>query len=134
MDWLRPPVGSLRRMAGVFAVTVPILVSGCAETSPLFQGGPASSESDAFHLDGGSYLLGWTVSAQTTSGCQIEVEILRAGSEAAVGRVSAETASGRASQDAEPIPDLAAGEYRLRVDSTCESWTALVAEASGARP
>jgi len=121
-------------MAGVVAVTVPMLVSGCAETSPLFQGGPGSHESDPFHLDGGSYLLGWTGSAQTTAGCQIDVEILQAGSENAVGRVRAETASGGASQDAEPIPELGAGEYRLRVDSTCESWTAVVGEASGAQP
>lgn len=134
MERLPPHVGSLRRVAAVFAVTVPMMVSGCAETSPLFQGGPGSSESDPFHLDGGSYLLGWTVSAQTTAGCQIEVEILQAGSQAAVGRVGAEPVSGGASRDAEPISGLAAGEYRLRVDSTCESWTAVVGETSGARP
>jgi hypothetical protein len=134
MDWWRPPVGSLRRMAAVVAATIPMLVSGCAETSPLFQGGPGSHESDPFNLDGGSYLLGWTVSAQTTAGCQIEVEILQAGGEAAVGRISAEATSGGASQDAELIPDLAAGDYRLRVESTCESWTAVVGEASRTRP
>ena len=131
MERVPRPAGSLRSI-GAAAVVISTLVSGCAEASPLFQGGLGSHQSEAFQLDGGSYLLGWTLSAQTAASCEIEVEILPAGAESPVGRATAESTSGGASQGAEPVADLAAGDYHLRVDSTCESWTAVVGEASGA--
>jgi hypothetical protein len=102
------------------------IVAGCAETSPLLQGGPGSTESEAFSLSGGSYVLGWTVSPQTTDGCAFGLELLAVSTGVAVARGTTDATAGGAMPDARPVPDLAAGQYRLRVETTCEEWSAVV--------
>jgi hypothetical protein len=79
-------------------------------------------------LEDGSYLLAWTTNAQTPAGCRIIVELMTADGDTLVARAEGGSASGGASQASEPVPDVPAGSYRLRVDSTCESWTAVVGE------
>jgi hypothetical protein len=121
-----------RRCAGI-VVGLAILLAGCGESSPLFQGGPGAAESKPFELKGGSYLLGWRISAQTSDGCQIAVELVTAADRSPVGRGDADYETGGAAQGSEPVGDVEAGSYRLQVDSTCESWTAVVGEAGALR-
>ena len=106
------------------------VLSACSHGSPLFQGGVGSTESAPFELEIGSYLLAWTTSAQTRAGCQILVELLTAEGDTAVASAEGGSTSGGASQGSEAVSDLAAGSYRLRVESTCEAWTAVVGEGS----
>jgi hypothetical protein len=80
-------------------------------------------------LKDGSYLLAWSISAQTTEGCQIAVELVAAADGSPVGRGVGDYPSGGAALGSEPVDDVGAGSYRLRIDSTCESWTAVVGEA-----
>jgi hypothetical protein len=123
-NWSRR--GGAALAGGVLAV----VLAACSNGSPLFQGGAGSSESDAFQLEDGSYLLAWTTSAQTPAGCQIVVELVTGDAGTSVARAEGGSASGGASQDSQPVPDVPAGSYRLRVESTCEVWTAVVGEGS----
>jgi hypothetical protein len=116
-----------KRFAGV-VVGLAILLAGCGETSPLFQGGSGAAESEPFDLKGGSYLLAWSISAQTSDGCQIAVELVTTADGSPVGRGGADYETGGAAQGSERVDDVDAGSYRLRVDSICESWTAVVGE------
>ena len=121
----------LRSCGAALAVAVLSLVlAACSEGSPLFQGSAGSSESTPFELEDGSYVLAWTTSAQTPAGCQIVVELVSADGETVVARAEGGSTSGGASQDSQPVADVPAGNYRLRVDSTCEVWTAVVGEGS----
>jgi len=121
--WSRPAGATLA--VGVLT----LVLAACSKGSPLFQGGPRSSESTPFEFGGRLvYVLAWTTSAQTPAGCRIVVELATADGDNSVARAEGGTTSGGASQDSQPIPDAAAGSYRLRVNSTCESWTAVVGE------
>jgi hypothetical protein len=121
-----------RRFVGV-VVGLAILLAGCGESSPLFQGGPGAAESEPFELKGGSYLLAWSISAQTSDGCQIAVELVTTADGSPVGRGGADYETGGAAQGSQRVDDVEGGSYRLRVDSTCESWTAVVGEAGALR-
>ena len=121
------PAKTTRLFAGV-VVGIAGLLEGCGEASPLFQGGPGETESEPFELKDGSYLLAWSISAQTTDGCQIAVELVTTADGSPVARGGADYETGGAAQGSERVDDVEAGSYRLRVDSTCESWTAVVAE------
>jgi hypothetical protein len=123
------PPKTTRLFAGVVVGTA-ILLAGCGEASPLFQGGPGATESEPFELKDGSYLLAWSISAQTTDGCRIAVALVTAADGSPVGRGVGDYKSGGAAQGSEPVDDVGAGSFRLQVDSTCESWTAVVGEAS----
>jgi hypothetical protein len=112
--------------AALAVVVLALILPACSKGSPLIQGGAGSTESTPFELEDGSYLLAWTTSAQTSAGCQIVVELLTADGDASIARAEGGTTSGGASQDSQPVPEVAAGSYRLRVDSMCESWTAVV--------
>lgn len=114
------------------AVLISLLAS-CSEGSPLFQGGVGTSESAPFLLADGSYQLAWGTSAQTPAGCRIAVELVAADEAEAVARVEGGTDSGGAAQGADSAGDLAAGSYYLRVESNCESWTAVVGEDAARR-
>lgn len=109
------------------------VLAACSEGSPLFEGGRGSSESVPFELRDGAHLLAWTTSAQTPSGCQISVELVSADGVESVARAEGGTASGGAAQEAEPVPKVTAGSYRLRVETTCESWSAVVGEDTALR-
>lgn len=117
------------RFAGV-VVVLAILLAGCGEGSPLFPGGPGATESEPFELRGGSYLLAWSISAQSADGCEITVALVTAADGSPVARGARDYMSGGAAQGSEPI-DVRAGSYRLQVESTCGSWTAIVGEAGG---
>ena len=74
--------------------------------------------------------MAWTTSAQTPAGCQIVIELAAAEGETVVARAEGGSTSKGASQDSQPVADVPAGSYRLRVESTCEVWTAVVGEGS----
>ena len=130
MERARPAMRSRTCGASLPVAVLTLVLSACSQGSPLFQGGAGSTESAPFELEDGTYLLAWTTSAQTPAGCQIAIELAAAEGETVVARAEGGSTSGGASQDSQPVADVPAGKYRLRVESTCEVWTAVVGEGS----
>jgi len=106
----------------VLAVTT----AACDDTASVLRGGEGVTESDAFPLEPDRYDLAWTASPQTVSGCELKIELLNEADDA-VASVDESFGTGGARQGVEPVRQIGPGTFRLRVDTTCEQWTARVA-------
>jgi len=122
------PLSGVGRRILAMSVLLLIGLTGCGEMSPLLQGGVGTKDSEPFPLPGGRYALGWTASPQRVEGCELSVELRRAGDGTPVAKVSENFESAGARRSVESVGELSRGEYQLLGMSTCESWTAVVGE------